>query len=48
MSVSSGLEQHLWGVEDVHQANLNRLSANKNLRMEKKMAEHVAMMANNN
>jgi hypothetical protein len=38
----------LWGVEDVHQANLNRLSANKNLRVEKKMAEHAAMMANNN
>ena len=29
----------LWGVEDVHQANLNRLSANnKNLRVEKKLA----------
>ena len=38
----------LWGVEDVHQANLNRLSANKNLRVEKKMAEHAEMMANNN
>ena len=38
----------LWGVEDVHQANLNRLSANKNLRVEKKMAEHAEMIANNN
>jgi len=38
----------LWGVEDVHHANLNRLSANKNLRVEKKMAEHAEMMANNN
>ena len=32
----------LWGVEDVHHANL------KNLRVEKKMAEHAEMMANNN
>ena len=38
----------LWGVEDAHHANLNRLSANKNLRVEKKMAEHTEMMANNN